>query len=255
MECRASSFVQSLVTLEANSYVAAARGCRRIATIHNAADASSLTSCKTLSSIVIATDAPAKIDLPGIETITAGLRVFNVSALESLSAKDLKQVDRIILETLPMITSVNLESLGSVDTVFIENAPKLSTMEINNPLQDIRSLTVGQTAFESLDAFKSVNLEYLYSFANPNMNDVSLQVVNVSGQFLIQGGGEDLAVNMANLLRVGGRLILEGVHSLDVPDLTTANDDVFIIYHGDELSFPSLQTVRGQFQCKGSYTQ
>lgn len=240
-------------------------------TIQNGGDATAIASCSTFSgSIAIATnvpDEPITFDSP-LARIRGDLVVSSATNLSSISGPALQMIDGELsvtdVQNLDVFSFPQLSACGSITLTALPNLYDMDTA-----ISDTTSVNIQNTALQSL---RGLNLEECNSFyiANNNqLQEISLQLANMSGAITVQYNGDRLQVEFPNL-EWAQNITFQNVRSISMPSLYAVNgslgfdenvgltnlscpnlarlDESLTIANNDDLesiSFPKLEQVGG----------
>lgn len=221
--------------------------CSGTTTIQNQGDAMALSTCLTYSgSIAIATGTTDDIALDGIRRITGSLTAKNVSNMVSLSGDSLSQIDdSFSLTDIQILSTLNFPSLTDVDTVDWLGLPNLQGLSFTSQLQRVSSLSIQNTELGSLEGIDLQEVDTFIVANNPYLNDITMQLGNVSTALSLEANGRDVRVSFPNL-EWAYNMTFRNCSSVDIQSLASLNGSLgFYSNYFDSISAPNLTNVGG----------
>ncbi|KAF2142457.1 uncharacterized protein K452DRAFT_286873 [Aplosporella prunicola CBS 121167] len=250
----------------------AANSCSASATSTIAAANDVPTGCATFSgSLAIATDAPGTLDIQGIKKITGSLYANNVSALSSLSADSLEEIDNFELTDLEILSNLNFPKLTKVGSIKWAGLKALSELSFSSGVKEADSVDIENTFLSSLDG---INLNEVGTFVvanNKYLKDVEVQFTHITERLEISENSPELKAHFPNLewafnmtfrnvsevqtpslAAMNGSLGFygDGIKSYSAPNLTKIQEGSLSFIANPQLqniSLPKLQSVNGAF--------
>jgi len=227
-----------------------ASGCSVSATttISSAAEATALNSCtKFTGSIAIDPSVAGALTLDGIDQLDGDLFVENAVNLTSLSAPSMNSISgKMDLASLTILSTLSFPSLKSIGEIAWDNLPALQTLTFTDTVTSCPVISISDTQLNSLDG---INLETGTSWTIANnrfLKTISTQMANLTGAFNIDSNGQDLAIELPNLVSAGS-LIFRNTSSVSIPSLASVNGTLgFYENYLTTISAPNLTTVTGQ---------
>lgn len=214
-------------------------------TIQNAGDAAALAGCSTFSgSIAIATGTTDQIALDGIQRITGSLTATNVTQLTSLSGSSLVQIDdSFTLQDMTILSNLNFPRLEIVTTIDWEALPALQGLSFTTGLQQASTVSIQNTQLNTLDG---INLQVVDSMTianNPYLNDINMQLGNVSNTLILEANGRNVSAIFPNL-EWANNMTFRNVSEVSIPSLASINGSMgFYANFFESLSAPNLTLV------------
>lgn len=223
----------------------AAAACSGTVTVSNAADASALSTCLTYSGdIAIATSTSDDIALDGIRRINGNLIAKNNHKMSSLSADSLSQIDEtFFLSDITILTNLNFPALTAVDVIDWSGLPNLQGLSFTASVQQATGVQIANTVLGSLDGIDLKVIDQLIIVNNPFLNDVSMQLGNVSTSLRVGANGRDMKLELPNLIWANN-MTLQNITSLNIDSLALVNGTMgFYSNFMEEISAPNLTTI------------
>jgi len=217
-------------------------------TISSAAEATSLSSCTTFTgSIALDPSVAGAFTLSGIEQLQGDLVVNGAVNLTSLAAPSMNSIGgSMIMSSLTILSTLSFPSLTSIGSINWDNLPALQALTFTDVVSTCPTISISDTQLNSLDG---INLETGDSWSivnNRQLKTISTQMANMTGVFNIDSNGQDLAIELPNLVSAGG-LIFRNTSSVSIPSLATVNGTLgFYENYLTSISAPNLTTVTGQ---------
>ena len=206
-----------------------------------------LSTCLTYSgSIAIATGTTDDIALDGIRRITGSLMAKGVSKMTSLSGDSLTQIDdSFSLNNIQILSTLNFPALTDVDTVDWIGLPNLQGLSFTSALQRVGSLSIQNTELGSLEGIDLQEVDTFIVANNPYLNDITMQLGNVSTALSLEANGRDVRVSFPNL-EWAYNMTFRNCSSVEIPSLTSLNGSLgFYSNYFTSLSAPNLTNVGG----------
>lgn len=216
-------------------------------TIQNAGDASGLASCTTFSgSIAIATGTTDQILLNNIRTITGDLVATNVSQMTTLRADSLQRIEGTFrLQDVQILSDLTFPRLSTVNTIIWTGLPNLGALNFATAIQEASKVDIENTFLSSLDGINLRSVDDFYVANNNYLQEVTLQLSNISTRLTLQANGNRLAASFPNL-EWAFNMSLTNVANLSIPSLSATNGSLGIFQSSMEsLVAPNLTSVGG----------
>lgn len=172
--------------------------------------------------------------------------VKNVPNMASLSGDSLSQIDDSFqLNNVQTLTTLNFPALTAVDTVDWVGLPNLQGLSFTAGLQQASSLSIQNTELGSLDGINLQVIDSLIVANNPYLDQVSMQLGNVSTALTLEANGRNVQASFPNL-EWAYNMTFRNVSSVSLPSLATLNGSLgFYSNYIMSLSAPNLTTVGG----------
>jgi hypothetical protein len=242
-------------------------------TIQNAGDASALASCSTFTgNIAIATGTTDDISIPGVKKIKGDLIADTATDLRQISANDLEELDgEMMLNDLTRLNAVNFPQLKRIDSIKWNALPALQEIGFTGEVTQANTVDIQNTALRSLKGINIEEVDTVFIANNGYIDDIAMQLGNVSKSMIISENNEALKVDLPNLIwasnltfrfcasvsvpsleSVNGSLGLynNGFESFAAPNLTTVGEAVALVANENlsNVSFPQLTKISGNLQ-------
>ncbi|KAF2625453.1 hypothetical protein BU25DRAFT_412502 [Macroventuria anomochaeta] len=214
-------------------------------TIQNAGDATALASCSTFSgNIAIATGTTDDIALNGIKELNGNLVATNNSNMKRISADSLEKIDGSLnLDGLTRLYAVDFPKLKTVETIKWNALPNLQTIGFTAEVTQADNINIQNTALRSLEGINIEKADTIFIANNGYINEISMQLGNVSDSLTFADNNEKLAVTLPNLIWATN-LTFRFIGSLEMPSLETLNGSLGLYNNGFEsFSAPNLTTI------------
>lgn len=216
-------------------------------TIQNAGDASALAACTTFSgSIAIATGTTDQIAINNVRTITGDLSVTNASQLTTLSGDSLQRIGGTFrLQDVQVLSSLTFPRLSVVDSIVWTGLPNLGALNFQTAVQQASKVDIENTFLSSLSGINLRSVDSFYVANNNYLQEVTLQLSNISTSLILQANGNRLAASFPNLVWAFN-ISLTNVANLSIPSLAATNGSLGIYQSSiDSLVAPNLTSVGG----------
>lgn len=216
-------------------------------TIQNQGDASGLASCTTFSgSIAIATGTTDNIELNNIRVIDGDLIANNVSQLTSLSADSLQEIRGVFdLKQNEILSNLNFPQLSEVDEIDWIGLPGLQGLSFTNEIKKASSVKIDNTYLGSLEGINLEVADVIDIQNNAYLNDITMQLGNVTDNFNVYANGRNVSVTLPNLIWAA-RINIANASTVDIPSLASVNGSLgFYSNFFEGLQAPNLTDVGG----------
>ncbi|KAF1928736.1 GPI-anchored cell wall organization protein Ecm33 [Didymella exigua CBS 183.55] len=214
-------------------------------TIQNSGDATALSSCSTFSgSIAIATGTTDDIALNGIKKLDGNLVATSNSNMKRISADSLEEVDGSVeLDGLTRLYAVDMPKLKTVETIKWNALPNLQTIGFTAEVTKADNIRIENTALRSLSGINIEKADTIFVANNGYINEINMQIGNVSDSLTFADNNEKLAVTLPNLIWATN-LTFRFIGSLSMPSLETLNGSLGLYNNGFEsFSAPNLTSI------------
>lgn len=202
-------------------------------TVQNAGDATALSGCSTFSgSIAIATGTTDDIALDGITKLSGDLVASNNSVMKRISADSLVEVDGTIdLDGLTSLYAVDMPMLKTVETIKWNALPNLQSLGFTAEVTKADNVRIENTALRSLSGINIEEVDTLFVANNGYINEISMQLGNVSNSLTLSDNNEQLTVSLPNLIWATN-MTFRFIASLEMPSLETLNGSLGLYNNG-----------------------
>jgi hypothetical protein len=232
-----------------------------------------LASCSTFTgNIAIATGTTDDISIPGVKKIKGDLIADTATDLRQISANDLEELDgEMMLNDLTRLNAVNFPQLKRIDSIKWNALPALQEIGFTGEVTQANTVDIQNTALRSLKGINIEEVDTVFIANNGYIDDIAMQLGNVSKSMIISENNEALKVDLPNLIwasnltfrfcasvsvpsleSVNGSLGLynNGFESFAAPNLTTVGEAVALVANENlsNVSFPQLTKISGNLQ-------
>ncbi|CAO2658691.1 Nn.00g064140.m01.CDS01 [Neocucurbitaria sp. VM-36] len=214
-------------------------------TVQNAGDATGLASCSTFSgSIAIATGTSDDIALDGIKKLSGNLVATNNSAIKRISASDLETLDgEMELDGLTSLYGIDFPKLKNIDSIKWNALPNLQSIGFTAEVEEAKKVDIQNTGLRALTGINIEEVDTLFIANNGYINEITMQLGNVSDSLTLADNNEDVKVELPNLIWATN-LTFRFCGSVSVPSLETLNGSLGLYNNGFEtFSAPNLTSV------------
>lgn len=216
-------------------------------TIQNAGDASALASCSTFSgSIAIATGTTGEIAIDGVQEITGSLSATNVEELTGITGDSLETIGGTFnLDTVQILSTLNFPRLTDVRAIEWNALAGLQGLVFTSGIQMASTLSIQNTQLNTLDGINLQTAETVYIANNDYLNDITMQIGNVSDSLVLTSNGRNVSANFPNLIW-GNVMTFRNCSTVSVPSLASTNGSLgFYSNFFQSLVAPNLTMVGG----------
>ncbi|KAF2223632.1 GPI-anchored cell wall organization protein Ecm33 [Elsinoe ampelina] len=216
-------------------------------TIQNQGDAGRLSGCQTYTgNIAIQTGVTSDISLDGVRSISGDLIADNAVGLPSLTANSLETIGGTFgLTNMTLLTSLSFPRLTEVGTLVWQTLPRLSSLGFTTGVRRADSVRIIDTQLGSLDGINLETVGEFYISNNNQLNEIDMQVEQVTGAWNIEFNGRNTSVNLPNLENAFN-MTFRNVSSISIPSLASVNSSLGFwggLY--DTIAGPNLTSVGG----------
>jgi hypothetical protein len=178
--------------------------------------------------------------------IDGDLIASNVSQLTSLSADSLTRITGSFnLEQDEILSTLNFPQLSQVGEIQWEGLPGLQGLSFTNEIKKAESVSIINTYLSSLEG---INLETAATIDIQNNNyldDITMQLGNVSDNFNVYANGRNVSVVLPNLIWAN-RINIANASSVSIPSLASVNGSLGLYSNFFEsIQAPNLTDVGG----------
>ncbi|KAK9417928.1 hypothetical protein SUNI508_08576 [Seiridium unicorne] len=217
------------------------------ATIASAADATAIASCDTVSgSVVISTGAGDTVDISGPTEIEGDLIAENNGGLISLTSTSLTTIGGAFrLRNVTLMSTLSFTALSSVDSIDWASLNALGSLTFGTPgVVNAKTVSIADTFLSSLDGINIHSLDTMDINNNHRLTDFTTELYNLSTLLNINANGQNLAVNMPNLIWAAN-MTISNVTSFSAQSLAAINGSIrFDSNYFTEFSAPNLTAVQ-----------
>lgn len=235
----------ALPALAVAGFAAAECSVTATSTIQNAGDATALASCSTFSgSIAIATDVADDISISGVKTLNGNLVVDKNANIKRLSAGDLENLNgEMNLNGLTRLYGIEFPKLKKVDSIKWNALPNLQQIGFTASVEQAKKVRIENTGLRSLQGINLQQIQTLFIANNGYINDITMQLGNVSDALTLADNNKAVKVELPNLIWATN-LTFRFCGSVSVPSLTKLNGSLGLYNNGFEsFSAPNLTTI------------
>lgn len=214
-------------------------------TLHSQADATGLAGCQTFTgSVALATDAAGSIDISGVKEITGSLTGNNVTGLTTLQADNLQKIgDTFSLQSCTILSGLSFPALVDAAKIDWAYLPALQQLSFDQGVQMAKSVSVQTTGLTTLTGINLQVVDTMVIANNRFLQDVTMQLGNVSDHFSCQANAQNFSIAFPNLIWAN-QLEINNVSKIDLPSLKHVNESLyFTANYFETLSAANLTSV------------
>ncbi|THZ79989.1 GPI-anchored cell wall organization protein Ecm33 [Aureobasidium pullulans] len=214
-------------------------------TINAAADASALSGCSTFSgSIAIATGLGEAVSIPGVRRITGDLVATNNSLIPSISADSLQIIGGAFhLDDLQILSTLSFPQLTQVDAIQWNALAGLQLLSFTTGVQQANELNIQNTQLQTLDGINLAVVDTVFITNNNYLNDISMQLGNISTSLTIESNGGNVSAIFPNLIWANN-MTFRNVSQIALNSLVSVNGSLgFYANEFESLQCANLTTV------------
>ena len=179
-----------------------------------------------------------------MQHITGDLVASNVTEITQISGDSLTTIGgSFTLSQLTILSTLNFPRLTSVDTVQWEALPALQGLSFTTGMQMANTLNIDNTQLNTLDGINLQTVDSMTISNNPYLNEVTMQLGNVTTTMLIYANGRNMTTVFPNL-EWAGNMVIRNASSVSIPSLSAVNASLgFYSCTFESLAAPNLTTV------------
>lgn len=164
--------------------------------------------------------------------------------MKRLSANDLQTLDgELELDGLTRLYGVDFPQLKTIDSIKWNALPNLQTIGFTAEVEQANKVDIQNTGLRSLKGINIEEVETLFIANNGYINEISMQLGNVSDSLTLADNNKDVKVELPNLIWATN-LTFRFCGSVSVPSLETLNGSLGLYNNGFEsFSAPNLTSV------------
>jgi len=244
----------ALPALAVSGFAAAQCSNSATATIQNAGDATALASCSTYSgSIAIATGVADDISIGGIKELKGNLVIDGNSNIKRLGASELETLSgELTLNGLTRLASIDFPKLKKVDSIKWNALPNLQQIGFTATVEQAKKVRIENTGLRSLSGINLQQIQTIFIANNGYINDITMQLGNVSDALDFVDNNKALKVELTNLIWATN-LTFRSCGSVAVPSLMKLNGSLGLYNNAFEsFAAPNLTTIGGVLAVVGN---
>jgi hypothetical protein len=214
-------------------------------TVQNAGDASAVATCSTFSgSIAIATGTTDDISFGGLKVLNGNLIASANANIKRIGATDLESLNgEMNLDGLTRLNGVDFPKLKKVNSIKWNALPNLQSIGFTASVETAKKIDIQNTAIRSLTGINIVQAETLKIANNQYINDITMQLGNVSNSLDFSDNNKAVKVSLPNLIWATN-LTFRFCGSVSMPSLMKLNGSLGLYNNGFEtFSAPNLTEV------------
>jgi hypothetical protein len=204
-----------------------------------------MTSCATFTgSIAIATGTTDDIAFSGIKQLNGNLVAPPNANIKRISANDLVNITgEMNLDGLTRLNGVDFPQLKNVSSIKWNALPALQNIGFTSSVETAKKIDIQNTAIRSLKGINIVQAESLNIANNQYINEISMQLGNVTKSLDFSFNNKAVKVELPNLIWASN-LTFRFCGSVSLPSLTKLNSSLGLFNNDFEsFSAPNLTEV------------
>jgi hypothetical protein len=217
------------------------------ATIQNQGDATALASCSTFSgSIAVATGTTDNINIASVRAVTGDVVIQNAPNITTFGADSLQQIGgSFTLNNCQILSSLTFPDLTSVGDLDFDALPNLQQLGFTTSIGEANNLNIQNTFLNTLNGINLQKVTSVNIVNNPLLQDISMQVSNISQSLTIASNGDRLQADFPNL-ETAQNLTFRDSQSVSIPSLANVTGSLgFYENTFQTLNAPNLTLVGG----------
>lgn len=240
---------------------AEAADCSGDLAINSADDITKLNGCTTFTgNVSLAAKGIQDITLNGLKAVTGTINIADSAAVRSISSTTLETISALTLNNLPNLTTLALPVLTNFSKLGFEGLLALKGCDIatGGVKQDVKEISIINTALEKMDWIKWPVATTLTIAANENLTDFTLPYDKISSGSTYQFSVNQALTNLdfSNLSGIYGSLAVNGNNdpSLAFDKLETIDGYVKLNGKFENITMPNLQAINGALNAESYVT-
>ncbi|KAH6986067.1 hypothetical protein BKA56DRAFT_613454 [Ilyonectria sp. MPI-CAGE-AT-0026] len=171
--------------------------------------------------ITIDSDLAGDVVINGPKQIKGDLIVNNASGLISLTSTTINSISgKFQLQNLELLSTLEMASLKSVGEISMVKLPQLSSLNFGTEgVTKMTSIRITDTFISDLSGLSVATVENFQIDNNKRMTTFDSDLVNITGQLIINNNGNNMDITM-NKLELAAEIQISNVKSFSVPALT-----------------------------------
>lgn len=226
------------------------------ATITNAADASQLAQCTSVSgTIVLSPDAAGSIDISGPKEIQGDFIAHSAGNLVGLTSSTIQSIGGSFdLFNLTTLSTLAFSKLTSSNTIIWNALPALGQLTLTDFISQASSVTIENTGLTTLDGINLDTVDTMDINNNRRLTTISTQVGSVGTLLNIASNGLALSVDLPNLIWASNATF-RNASTISIPSLSVINGTLTFDENTlSSLSAPNLTSIGDAKHGIGSFT-
>ena len=170
----------------------------------------------------------------------------NVTQMTGLSGSSLESIgDTFGLNGLTILTTLNFPRLSVVGSIDWTALPQLQGLSFTSGLQEAGSVSIQNTQLNTLTGINLQMVDTLTIANNPYLNDINMQLGNVTQSMVLEANGRNVSATFPNL-EWAFNMTFRNVSKVSIPSLASVNGSMgFYANFFDSIAGPNLTTVGG----------
>lgn len=218
----AASTVSAANSTSSTNSIASGCSLGSSATATAQADLDKIAGCTEISGNLTIAGSLGSAALANVKKIDGSLRLYNATDLVNFSADSLTVITGALnLQDLTLLESASFGSLQQVDSIVLQTLPAISTFITN--LQKANVIQISDTTLESVDGFSTLKeVSELNINNNRYLSSFNSSLESVSDSLQISFNGESTQVSFNDLVWANN-ITLRDVEQATFPKLETVN--------------------------------
>jgi hypothetical protein len=185
-------------------------------------EATPVISCDVVDAdITIDSDLAGDVVINGPKQIKGDFIVNNASGLISLTSTTINSISgEFQLQNLELLSTLEMASLKSVGEISMVKLPQLSSLNFGTEgVTKMTSIRITDTFISDLSGLSVATVENFQIDNNKRMTTFDSDLVNITGQLIINNNGNNMDITM-DKLELAAEIQISNVKSFSVPALT-----------------------------------
>ncbi|ONH68548.1 Sporulation-specific protein 22 [Cyberlindnera fabianii] len=216
--------------------------------IHSQADLDVLSDLchDIMGSIIVSNYYGPVIDTGDILTIGGDFVIVNATSLVRVQLSKVAAISGMFkLNELTALTAVNAPALNTVRVIDWRILPILSTVNFDNGISEVKSITISDTSLVGFSGFEVDSLETLNINNNRFMEIINSNLRGINEKLSISANAKNAVVALPNL-EYANNVTIRDVGSLSLPSIEGVNASMELINNNFlSIKFPKLKHIGG----------
>jgi len=207
-----------------------------------------------IGSVIITNYQGPTIDTGDIKTISGDFIVANASNLVRINIPKLAVIGgKFSLNELTSLTSVHAPVLNDVGSINWNVLPILSTVNFDNGVKKIKSITISDTSLIGFSGFDIDYLDILNINNNRFLESINANLKGVKESLSISANAKNILVSLPNL-EWANNITIRDVSSINLSNIESVNASFELIDNNFQaIKFPKLTNVGGTLSILENY--
>lgn len=171
--------------------------------------------------------------------------VNNATKLISLSSTSINAIGGTFqLQNLELLSKLDMGALRTMNEIEFIKLPQLSTITFGTSgVTKINSIRITDTFISDLSGLNVATVENFQIDNNKKMTTFNSDLVNITGQLIINNNGNNMEITMKHL-ELAAEIQISNVKAFEVPALTLVTESIKLDTNPELISFSALNLTK-----------